>query len=80
VCFDFLGFNWDDVAKDKYKEYYLGHSLHTSSKRTFNNPNPNPLWYLKTEEQNAPKAELERIRQEEEQMMKWMSMGYSSQK
>jgi hypothetical protein len=67
-------FKWDDVAKDKYKEYYLGHSLYTSSKRTFNNPNPNPLWYLK-DDKSAEKSELEKIRREEEQMMKWMTMG-----
>jgi hypothetical protein len=69
-------FNWDDVAKDKYKENYLGHSLFTSSKRTFNNPNPNPLWYLKNEQKTNTTAEIENLRREEEQIMKWMAMGY----
>ena len=40
-------FKWDAVKQDKYKENYLGHSLHTI-RPTFNDPNPNAMWYLKT--------------------------------
>jgi Multiple myeloma tumor-associated len=38
-------FSWEDVKNDKNKEFYLGHSLETTNKPTFNNPRPNSLWW-----------------------------------
>ena len=38
-------FDWEDVKGDKYKDFYLGHSLVTTNKPTFNCPKPNALWY-----------------------------------
>eukprot|EP01089_Gocevia_fonbrunei_P003010 TRINITY_DN1286_c0_g1_i2.p1 TRINITY_DN1286_c0_g1~~TRINITY_DN1286_c0_g1_i2.p1 ORF type:complete len:203 (+),score=56.06 TRINITY_DN1286_c0_g1_i2:101-709(+) len=66
-------FTWEDVKNDKYKEFYLGHSLVTSSKPTFNNRKPNPLWWGskdKNQPQSDRKAELEEIKRQEEQLMK----------
>jgi len=69
-------FTWDDVKGDKYKEFYLGHSVFTSDRRTFNNPNPNPLWWMKGAEGSQPKRpeknqvkdEIAMIKAEEERM------------
>tara|TARA_R110002050_G_scaffold94226_6_gene196255 strand:+ start:339 stop:566 length:228 start_codon:yes stop_codon:yes gene_type:complete len=52
-------FDWEDVKGDKYKEFYIGHSLVTANKPTFNNPNPNALWYLgKSQQKTSAEEEL----------------------
>eukprot|EP01100_Stratorugosa_tubuloviscum_P012603 TRINITY_DN6022_c1_g2_i1.p1 TRINITY_DN6022_c1_g2~~TRINITY_DN6022_c1_g2_i1.p1 ORF type:complete len:192 (-),score=62.96 TRINITY_DN6022_c1_g2_i1:7-582(-) len=38
-------FTWEQVKSDKYKEFYLGHSVN-AVKATFNNPQPNAGWYM----------------------------------
>lgn len=66
-------FTWEKVKNDKYKDFYLGHSLHTTTKPTFNNRKPNPLWWTKTqgsaeEDEARRRAEIEAIKREEEQL------------
>lgn len=56
------------MKQDKFKENYLGHSLH-ASKPTFNDPNPNPMWYLKGKDEKQEVSELQRLKQLEQDMM-----------
>jgi hypothetical protein len=66
-------FSWEDVKADKKtRENYIGHSLHTSSVPSFNDPKPNPMWYLKrdgADEQEEAANELQRLKQLEQEMM-----------
>jgi hypothetical protein len=58
-------------ADKKTRENYIGHSLHTSSVPTFNDPKPNAMWYLKQSDAAADSAtaELARLKQLEQDMM-----------
>jgi len=63
-------FDWTDVVNDrKHRDNYLGHSLHSSNKRSFNNPNPNALWWTKGNTKNA-QLDNKKIKDEEERLMK----------
>jgi len=61
---------------------WTGHSLHTTTKPTFNNRKPNPLWWTKTqgsaeEDEARRRAEIEAIKREEEQLHLEALCGYS---
>jgi len=66
-------FSWENVKADKKtRENYIGHSLHTSAVPSFNDPKPNPMWYLKgdgADEQEEAANELQRLKQLEQEMM-----------
>ena len=54
----------------KTRENYVGHSLHTSSVPSFNDPKPNPMWYLKDDApHDEAAAELQRLKALEHDMM-----------
>ena len=57
-------FSWEDVKNNKYKDYYLGQSLVTSGKPTFNNRKPNPLWYMGSNSSSDSEKELIKKREE----------------
>jgi len=68
-------FNWDDAKTDKYKEYFLGNSLKTMPKWTFNGGKTNSGWWLGKSQQGQETAEarrakeLDAIKKLEEEMM-----------
>jgi hypothetical protein len=68
LCHILIEFKWDDVKQDKFRENYLGHSLHTT-RATFNDPKPNSMWYLETTPANAQDVELARLKTLEQDMM-----------
>lgn len=54
----------------KTRENYVGHSLHTSSVPSFNDPKPNAMWYLKDDApHDEAAAELQRLKALENDMM-----------
>jgi len=61
-------FTWDIVKADKYKEFYLGHSLHTA-RPTFNNPRPNTLWYTKQQDAGKNQQDLSEVKEQERILM-----------
>jgi len=63
-------FSWETVKGDKYKECYLGHTLHTQ-RPTFNNPKPNAGWYASTEKSGgeANRDEIQAMKALEEELM-----------
>jgi len=61
-------FSWEDVVNDrKHRDNYLGHSLFSSNKASFNNARPNALWWTKQTSGTGVTAEA--LRQEEERLM-----------
>ncbi|GJQ13596.1 hypothetical protein GpartN1_g5387.t1 [Galdieria partita] len=67
-------FSWEKVKEDKYRENYLGHSLHApvglSSKKK------DPQWFIKPPSRpNSGNEELKRIQQQEAIMMRASLQG-----
>mmetsp|Transcript_13915 Transcript_13915/g.35539 ORF Transcript_13915/g.35539 Transcript_13915/m.35539 type:complete len:271 (+) Transcript_13915:143-955(+) len=64
-------FNWDDVKTNKYKENYLGNSLH-ATRPTFQTRKPNAGWYLKKDggSSDSRADELALIKQQEDLAMR----------
>jgi len=63
-------FDWINVVNDrKHRDNYLGHSLHSSNKRSFNNPNPNALWWAKSDNKKSTQADILKMKAEEDRLM-----------
>eukprot|EP00871_Galdieria_phlegrea_P000853 jgi/Galph1/1769/GphlegSOOS_G436.1 len=73
-------FSWEQVKEDKYRENYLGHSLHAPVGLSAKNKDFN--WFVKPKQKtntSAPNEELVRIQKQEEIMRQAILQGLSTQ-